>query len=258
MVNRDKWDKWAKWQVLQQDPQIASFLPETRWMTEKNLWELLRKYGAVILKPAASSGGAGIIVVYSAGDSQYLCQYRMTKEKIEGKNLYSRLAKEILNDYAPYIDIGETEEILSQSYLVQYRIPLAEIDHRPFDIRVMVQRKASSPWKVTGKLAKLADVGYAITNVNLGATILPIERVIQLSPLKNLSERAILSLIDEVALQAAKQLEQHYTSIRIVGFDMCIDTSGKLWIIEANFRPDDYIFLDLEDQTMYNTIQAYR
>jgi hypothetical protein len=250
--------KWERFCVLQEDKRTNSFLPETRLMTEENLCELLEKHDTVILKPVEGSGGAGVITVSSEGNDRFMVHVKLNKQVVTSNDLFSWLTQEILNDFAQYIESEEVNKLLAESYIVQHRIPLVEIDHRPFDIRVMVQRKNDSPWKVTGKLAKLANNGYAITNVNLGATILPIETVIQRSSLKNLSQQALLSQLDQIALLAAERLQQHFSSIREIGFDMCFDTEGKVWIIEANFRPDDYIFLDLEDKTMYQTILDYR
>ncbi|NGQ96823.1 hypothetical protein G3578_16785 [Brevibacillus sp. SYP-B805] len=250
--------KWERYCILREDHRIHAYLPETRLLTEETLWQMLSKTDAVILKPAAGSGGAGIILVFSAGDDRFIIQEKLTKQSVNRDDLFSCLTQTILKEFASFVDSSEVNKILSESYLIQHRIAIAEIEQRPFDIRVMVQRKNGSPWKVTGKLAKLAADGYAITNVNLGATILPVETAIQRSSLHTLSQDALLSELDQVALLAVERLQQHYPNIGVIGFDMCFDMQGKLWIIEANFRPDDYIFLELEDKTMYQTIQAYR
>jgi hypothetical protein len=250
-------NKLESFQVLKEDKRMNSFVPETRMLTEENLWELLTKYGTVILKPVGGSGGRGIINISSEVNERFMVQVKLTKQIVTGNDLYSYLTREILKDFAQYFDSGEINKILSETYIVQYRVPLTEIDHRPFDIRVMVQRKSDSPWKVTGKLVKLANTGYAITNVNLGSTILPIETAVQRSSLNHLSQQTLLSQLDQVALWAAERLQHQNTSIRVIGFDMCFDTHGKVWIIEANYSPHDYIFLHLEDKTMYETIQDY-
>ncbi|MDI4649689.1 hypothetical protein KB449_32475 [Cohnella sp. F6_2S_P_1] len=54
-----------------------------------------------------------------------------------------------------------------RGYIVQRRLQLARIQRKPFDIRVMVQRKKghSSNWNTTGSYAKVAARGYLVTNV---------------------------------------------------------------------------------------------
>lgn len=226
-------------------------------MSEENLRQLLAIYGTVILKPAAASGGIGVIIVTSEGNDRFVVQIKLEKQAVASDELYSYVTREILKDFAPYIPSEEVASILSESYIIQHRIPLAEIDRCPFDIRVMVQRKVDSPWTVTGKLVKLASSGFAITNVNLGAVILPVETALGRSPsLKDLPAATLLAQLDQVALLATERLDQHFC-IRVVGYDLCFDQQGKVWIIEANFKPDDYIFLDLEDKTMYETILDY-
>ncbi len=250
--------KWDRYSVLNEAMQIRSNLPETRLMSEENLWELLAKYGTVILKPQAASGGVGVMVVSSEGNDRFVIQVKLKKQIVAKSDLYPWLTREILQDFAPFIPIKEIDSVLAGSYIIQYRIPLAEIDGCPFDIRVMVQRKADSPWTVTGKLAKLASSGFAITNVNLGAVILPVEIALQrVHALKDLPHQALLAELDRVALLATEQLHQHY-QIHVVGYDLCLDNQGKVWIIEANFSPHDHIFLELEDKTMYATIQKFR
>ncbi|MDR7314316.1 YheC/YheD family protein [Brevibacillus nitrificans] len=49
-----------------------------------------------------------------------------------------------------------------------------------------------------------------------------------------------------------------HTSQNVFGFDMGIDSNGKVWIIEANLRPDITLFLKLKDKGMYLTIVSYR
>ncbi|WCK52502.1 YheC/YheD family protein [Aneurinibacillus sp. Ricciae_BoGa-3] len=253
-------NKLEKFNVLKEDKRVNSFVPETRFMAEEHLWELLKKYGAVILKPIEGSGGRGIITVSSEANENeaFRVQVKLIKQVVTSKDLYSYLTREILGDFVSYFSRGRVSQILSETYIVQHQIPLAEIDNRPFDIRVMVQRKNDSPWKVTGKLAKLASLGYALTNINLGATILAIQTALQRSSLKHLSPESILSQLDQLALWAADQLHRQDPNIKVIGFDMCLDTNGKVWILEANFTPHAYIFLELEDKTMYETIQEYK
>jgi hypothetical protein len=233
-------------------------LPQTRLMTADHLQELLQKHGSIILKPIDGSGGRGILLVTSAENDRSLVQITLTRQTAANHELFSVLANEIMRDYIPYLNEIDIRQLLAASYIIQQRIPLVEAEDRPFDIRVMVQRKNDSPWTVTGKLAKWAGSGYAITNVNLGAAILPVETVLERSPLRKHSQKALLSHLDEAALLVARRFQQRFPGIRELGLDMCFDPQGNPWIIEVNFKPHDYLFLALEDQSMYQAIQEYR
>ncbi|WP_080752159.1 YheC/YheD family protein, partial [Bradyrhizobium japonicum] len=207
---------------------------------------------------AAGSGGRGILSISSDENDHYIVQVKLRKQAATSNDLFSCVSSEILKGFAHLIERAEVNKILAETYIVQYRIPLLEINDCPFDIRVMAQRKDHSPWTVTGKLVKLASCGYTITNVNLGASILPIETALQRTSLKHRPQQTLLSRLDQVALRAAERLQQCYPDTRIIGFDMCFDTEGKVWIIEANNSPHDHVFLLLEDKTMFETIQKYK
>lgn len=254
----DKWDKWGKYTILQQDERLIPYLPEMRWLTESNLWELLTQFQSVILKPAASSKGKGNIFIHSIGEGRYIFQTEMIQERIDAENLYLRIAEEILQDYVQYIEPRQFNSIFSQSYLVQRYFPLAKMDHRPFDIRVIVQRKEEDPWQVTGKLAKWANEGYSNPYSRSGSILLPLEEALQRSTLKQFPANTLASQIEEVSLLAAEQLARNYPERRIIGFDLCYDASENLWLLEVNFNPSDSLFLHFKDKSMYNRIQSFK
>lgn len=237
------WSKWSKYKILKRSADLASHLPDTRPMEESTLWDLLGKYGKVILKPSSSWGGSGVIQVSSKGNDQYKVHAESRKRTLSGKaNLYDYVKKK-----------------LSRNYIVQRRIPLARVNGRPFDLRVMAQRRKHSNWGVTGKLAKVAGKGYIVTNIARSkGTVIPVESAIQRSALKGSSQKALLSKIDTVALRAAKRLSQSYSGIRTIGIDMGLDHRGKVWIIEANFAPATSLFRKLKNKSMYRKIIFYK
>ncbi|MDN4092059.1 hypothetical protein QYF48_04375 [Brevibacillus agri] len=135
---------------------------------------------------------------------------------------------------------------------MQQGISLARVNSSLFDVRVMVQRKSGQPWVVAGK-------GYIITNIKRsGGKVLPLSTAIWRSNIRGASSSAIVSRLQQVALLAAKRLARYYTRQRVFGFDMGINANGRVWIIEANLRPDISLFQKLADKSMYRTILAYR
>lgn len=234
--------KWSKHKVMSRSTGLRTHLPETYWMRSAALWRLLGKYDEVILKPAGSYGGSGVIRVRSLGGEQYEVHADARKKVHEGKEaLYADLKKRI-----------------SRNYIVQKRISLATVDSCPFDLRVMVQRRrGQSEWHVTGKLAKVAGKGYIITNVRRShGRITTVTSALKQAGLSR-STASILAEIDRVALQAAKQLKRSYPWLRTTGIDMGIDKQGRVWIIEANFAPMLGLFLKLKDKSIYRRIVSY-
>lgn len=224
---------------------MAPHLPKTKLLTSKALRKMMKKYGQVILKPEIGSRGSGVILVSRLENKRYEIHIDKKKKTKRGFSRMYRYIKKLIG---------------SGKYMVQQRVQLAEIRNRPFDIRVMVQRKKSSDsWKVTGKVAKVAGKGYIVTNNERSkGTLLTVESAIQKSSLKHLSEKSILSEIKRVALLSAQRLTDRYPDHRMFGMDMGVDPNGHIWIIEANRLPMTSHFRKLKDQTMYRRIMRYK
>ncbi|MFD2371546.1 YheC/YheD family protein [Brevibacillus sp. GCM10020057] len=235
--------KWSKHQHLVKDEFLRDYLPATRLFTPERLWEYVEDYEKVILKPSGGGGGAGIIQVSDKGDNRYLVHAGNTRRIVEGRDYTVSYVKSLFRP---------------KPYLLQPLIQLGRIDGRPFDVRVMVQRRGSeSPWVLTGWVAKLAGPGFVVTNVARSrGKVLPLEKAIRLSNVS--APDHLFEEIRQVALAAAKVLGTAYPTLREVGLDLGIDIEGKPWIIEANFRPNLSLFQKLKDQSYYRKIIAMR
>lgn len=239
--------KWTKYRFMSRFEELKQHVPKTRLLKPKHLWKLVAQFGDVILKPANGSRGAGVFRVTALGKDTYIVHWEKLRTYLRGK--------EGVYDYLK-------EKIGSRSYIVQRRIPLATVNGRPFDMRVIVQRKrGTDSWKVTGKVVKVAGEGYIVTNIaRSGGTVLPLETAIRRSSLKSLSRRNLLDNIKKVALLSAEKLSNSelYASQRIFGFDMGLDQNGRVWIIEANLKPMLSHFRKLRNKSMYYRIMEYK
>jgi YheC/D like ATP-grasp len=235
--------KLTKYSVLRASSSLVSALPRTRRFSKQSLSAFLDQYKKVIVKPATGSGGAGVMLVTRKAKSRYRVQRGPSHHTLHGKlETYRYLRKKI-----------------TTPYLIQRGISLAQVNGSLFDVRVMVQRRSGSPWVVTGMLAKVAGRGYIITNVKRSkGRVLPIRSAIQRSSIRGASASAIIARLRRIAILAANRLARYYARQKVFGLDMGIDASGRVWIIEANLRPDITLFLKLADKSMYNHICAYR
>lgn len=233
--------KLTKHKFMMTSKGLVSSLPHTERMNKESFLSFLKRYGHIVVKPSNGSGGAGVIQITSKGNGHYHVQYGTHQKTIRGT----------LPTYA-FIQ-GKAKGV----YLVQQGINLATINGRRFDLRVMVQKNKKSQWEVTGILAKIAGSGYFITNiVRSKGRAIPLEAAIVKSNVQGASLQKINKRIHKLAIGAVKVLQHHYP-IHTVGIDMGVDTSGKVWIIEANFVPDKTYFLRLKDKTMYRRIMSY-
>ncbi|MGG3889641.1 YheC/YheD family protein [Metabacillus fastidiosus] len=237
--------KWEKYNIMKKDREIAKHLPDTRILTDESLWEMVKLYRCVVVKPSCGSFGSGIIKVSLLVDSSYEVHFENKKKVFRNKEQTLEYIKKI--------------RLPQKSNIVQQWIPLAVTNKpaRPFDLRIMVQRLKKSPdWVMTGHLAKVAARGYFITNIV--KTIIPIQEAIDGSPAKsNITSTPLLD-IERLALRATSQLEKHYLNSRNIGLDIAFDKNGYIWIIEVNLRPHIEMFKYLKNEDMYNTVKFYK
>lgn len=233
-------DKWLQYRVLSSVPLLAGRLPETQMLEKETLSRMLLQYSGVVLKPCDGRYGRDIIFIQRLE----LDTYRVQNEN----NTITMQHTDELEDW-----LDQTHR--NRDYVVQQRLHLACMQHRPFDLRIMVQRKknTSSPWIVTGSYAKVASRGYLVTNVT--SRIIPALKALQSA---RIGGRKLLLQVNRTALLAAKSLAAHYPDLRQVGFDMGVDKKGRIWIIEGNYRPNLRPFRRLKDSSMYRRILWYQ
>lgn len=222
--------KWAKHRILVRRKELASYLPLTQRFTMRRLWRFIEEFEIAMLKPTIGHSGYGIIQVSRLERRRYAVQTEDRIIVVDGKRaVRDPIARMTRN----------------RSYLVQQWIPLARIDDRPFDLRVIVSKSdRKSAWAVTGMYAKLAEADYMITNV--AREIMPVTHAIEYADLKSMPTRKLIQKIKNVCLSAAKQLASYYPDQRVIGFDIGLDVDAKVWVIEANFKPSRKPLLKLK------------
>ena len=233
--------KFLQYNLLKSDEELSHFLPETFLFTEEWMWNLLEREKQVIIKPCIGRLGRGVIQITAKNEEEY--------------ELHVENVKLPLNDREQLkMHLREHYFKKKKRYIVQQKISLATINECPFDLRVMVQRKeVGFPWEVTGRLVKVASKGFVITNV--AKAILPLEKAIQNSSIRDLSIQDLIAEIDRISLRTAVQFEGW--NVKKLGLDIGIDQKGNLWIIEVNTKPATWIFKMLPDKTMYQKIKKY-
>lgn len=238
-------DKWFKYLLLKKHASLARYVPETRILDGYTFSKLISKYGHVIVKPVWGSRGRGIIQVSWVGRHKYVVHYENLKITIRGRtNTYRYIRRKIGNS----------------SYMVQRRITRPTIHKRPFDMRVIIQRRInSSVWVVTGKVIKVAGKGYIVSNnTRSKGTLFTFKSGIKQSSVRHLSASALESHINRISIRSAKRLSAFFSGHRIYGLDIGIDRKGRIGIIEANLYPARSHFRKLKDKTMYRRITDYK
>lgn len=234
--------KWTKYRVLRKSEELRVYLPETEWLKESTFWRMLNKYEQVIIKPTGSYGGHGVIRFKKLNATEYELQDGAKKKRFHDQ--------EQVNDFL--------KKKTGKNYIVQQRIPLATVNGRPFDLRVMVQRHPHSKWQVTGKLAKVAGRGFIVTNIRMSSgKVVSVEHALRHSQLKSMRSGDLLAQLDKVALKSAAKLGPSYRWVKTMGIDMAFDKEGHVWIIEVNYAPMLELFLKLKDKSIFRKIKSF-
>jgi|AraplaMF_Col_mLB_1032019.scaffolds.fasta_scaffold07053_5 YheC/D like ATP-grasp len=238
-------DKMRKNSFMKKEPLLRGHIPITSLATTQRINNMLDQHKDIIIKPNNGSGGRSVYRVTDLGSNHYRIHHESSRANVHTrKEVFRRLRI----------------QQKSGLYLVQPRIKLAQIKGRPFDLRVIVQRKRNSnEWQVTAKAAKIAGRGYIVTNVTRsGGYLQHVSTALRNSSLPDSAKRSLPTAIDQLAIAAATRLNKLYRHQRIFGIDMGVDRSGQLWIIEANRRPSMSHFIKLGDSVMYRRIQSFK
>ncbi|HEX7057431.1 MAG TPA: YheC/YheD family protein [Bacilli bacterium] len=233
--------KWARILILRRHANIARHIPETVLFSATNLQNMLEKHGDIIVKPNAGSCGIGVVRITESQD-----RYQLQRDnKVSTAENMEELANAL------------RKRAGGRTLIIQERIPLAEVNERPIDARVMVQRKKGGDWSITGTLIKVAGPGFIVTNTRRsGGKVLPLATALRRSDVRN-SAKSIQAKMEQLALATAWVLGRHYKKQRVFGIDMGIDKEGKVWLIETNFTPSVSLFRRLRDKSMYRRILRY-
>lgn len=243
-MSSNKRDKYFKYQLLLGYPGLEAHNPKTDLFTKENLFKMMELRDEIIVKPIIGNGGKGVIKVTKTDNRIFKINRRKATLLFHDKN-------SLLN----YLQ--KAEEKKKKPFIIQHYIPLAKIDGRPIDFRYIVQRKkGTTDWTITGKHAKVAPAGYFVTNLKQGAEILSVEEALEQSNLIDVSIQETLKVLDQIALLATECLTIQFKNHTIWGYDLAVDESGHVWIIEANSIPLLGGFRLLEDRSMYESMMS--
>ncbi|MBB6733651.1 YheC/YheD family protein [Cohnella zeiphila] len=232
--------KWKKTKAILQDGRVRPYVPATRIMSAKSLYDMLRKYSMVYVKPVSGTYGNGVARVERTNRS-YKYQLGMQVRTFPGfDEMYGSLNK----------------RKAKRQYLVQRGIHLLKHNGRPFDIRVMVQRNSKREWETTGIIARIAGRGKIVTNYHNGGTPTDLDRLLS-SKLGRAGTSRFTGLLARIGKQSASALARTYPAVDSVGADIGVDKQYRPWILELNTSPDPYIFRHLRDRRVARKVLRF-
>ncbi|WP_342437081.1 YheC/YheD family protein [Paenibacillus sp. FSL L8-0436] len=217
--------------LLEQNEGLQSYLPVTT-AGLPGLKEMMDLYPDLILKPCRGSIGKGVMRLTHYSGRSWTWSY-----------LPSRSSRWV----STFVDQDVLPRMLrarlaAESYLVQERIPLAEIGGRPFDLRVTVQRGWGGTWQVTGMFAKLAAPGGFVSNIARGGEALNASYVLD-QAFPGEAAAYLRMTVQTLSLAIARELEHSLPGLADIGLDIGITRNRRIYFIECNGRDQRYGFL---------------
>jgi hypothetical protein len=221
--------------LLQNDPLLRKYVPETTWFSKEELERMLNTYPTVYVKPDRGRKGIGIVRLKLLKNS--LCE--LSSANGTKKLPFSEAVKELRSQFDP-----------RKSYLIQQGIDLATYQKCPFHIRLVMQ-KPNNRWQLSLTSAIVGKNEHVVvTNVSRGNKEFSVERVLKRNDQKWNPFSTYRELID-VSHQIVNVLESKLPLL-VVGLDMGIDKKGEIWFIEANTNPDCVGMKKFNDDKSYD------
>jgi len=220
-------DKLLVQDVLLRHPELAKLVPPT-WLYQgsRQLRRLLKlRPEGLFLKPAAGTQGRGALRIRQYGEEAVL----------DGR---TRANQTFSFRYASLQEASERVDrfVGASRFLIQPLLPLLDTEHRPHDVRLLMQKDNNGRWVSTCTVSRVGQNGSVTSNLHGGGTAESAKE--RLSRLYG-SDKAVILLhkIVSAGQQAAPWIEQHYGRFAEFGFDFGLSQGGKLWLLEANSKP---------------------
>lgn len=229
---RTRYGKNVIHHMLEQDQGILPSLPHTVEATPASIRSMLSQHGDLVLKPCNGSIGVGIM--------------RLKGNSLRSHFTYSRSSPSAKGWRTVTLPPGKLHPLIYQRirqapFVVQQRIPLAEYDDRPFDIRVTVQRGGSGRWEVAGMFAKTSAPRTFVSNIAQGGSAYRVPDILARC-MPDLPVGLTIERIAEFSLHIAKTLSLYIPYAADFGMDVGITQNGKIYFIECNGCDQRYGF----------------
>lgn len=229
--------KWLKHESLWSDPLLREYLPDTMLFTPKNFLEMIDKYDVLFLKPDLGMKGRGVMKV-SHEEEDYIIRTASYTHKYPDKELAAQKLKQLIGD---------------KRYIVQQGIDLIRIGGNPIDFRALLHLKPEGDWRFFGVMGKVAAPNRFVTNHSSGGK--PIRLYNALGVTKE-DGQEWYKRIKEMSLKIATAMKEHFPKIDELGLDIAIDTDRKIWLVEANTKPQYQLFRYHSNPRLFGQIAA--
>lgn len=224
LFNPAFFNKWTLFLHMGRSEKLSRLLPDTvEWEGGTRLDEMVKKHSTLFLKPVNGKAGNGMIRI-----SQQERGYEIIHQTLRGKQRFHSSDDKLRSKLKALTR--------NRKYILQQGIQLARYRGRPFDLRLLLQKKGTGQWDVTGIGVRVAGGGAISTHVPMGGSIAPIGEVLR--SLFGNQASTITEHLQSTALEIASHIEKEEgKNLGEMSMDLGLEPDGKIWFFEANAKP---------------------
>jgi hypothetical protein len=218
--------KWAINKALVKYADAKQYLPETIiYSSFDDVISMLEIYDLIFIKSIFGTQGTEVLSI----------------EKLNNKyklNYYQKGAKDIFLDSVNEVKEFVNKYIGSKKFIIQQGLKLLTYKGHSMDIRIFIMKNASGKWESIFKGARIASGDFLLTNIHTGGVYAFYEQLYpQLKEQYSSIKLPTSAELDEASIMIATYIERELGACGEFGIDIGIDTTGRIWLIEANDKP---------------------
>lgn len=188
----------------------------------QEILDLFDKYDRIVLKPTGGRQGKGIYFITRSSDKNTIHIKDHTTVKSWDVPTFTGVMDLMIKD---------------KKYIAQPYVECRTKQGEPYDFRVHVQRRGDGNWAVTKTYPRMGAADSILSNISRGGRTQEITHFLE-HEFGQKKSIEILEHLHATALGLAKHINSFYRfKIDELGIDLAIDTSGNMWLYEANTGP---------------------
>ncbi|MEV2909716.1 YheC/YheD family protein [Paenibacillus larvae] len=238
--------KWEVYQLLKEDEQISSILPQT--IRYRNLTQLLRPLdrGKILFfKPDGGSQGKGAVRILKDKKGFYY----LTGKNTENKSFSHWFHTE--TDFSSFVRTFAGRK----PYLIQPDLNLTASEGIPFDIRSLMQKNEHGHWELTGMAVRTGEPGSPTSNLHGGGKAREVLPFLT-AHFGKYKARQLAKDVAGYSWRIAAVLEKKRGRMAELGIDFGISPDSRIWLLEVNSKPGRSAFRQLGNPKIFRKAVA--